>query len=257
MLMPAHRGLVTPVAALSGIPAPSGYQAQGVNFDGLTKVSCASLSCTDNNKLTIVWCSRQTTRAANTSVTFWAVDTANNLFPAAYSDPSPPTKYGIQYFLGFPDPTSISTTDNENIWVVNIFSCDYTVAAHAAAYLNNVLGPAFTSVFPLSILMNGLDFVIGDDNLGDPYFGDIADFQVWVGTSIVEADNTISTPNRRLFIDASGKPVDPAVAAAALGPPTVRCSATLGGPASSFATNQGTGGAFTTTGTLTLSATTP
>lgn len=59
--------------------------------------------------------------------------------------------------------------------------------------------------------------------------------------------------DRRNFIDADGKPVAPTVAIAAYGTPTVA----LIGNASAFLTNQGTGGAFTLTGSLTNAATSP
>ncbi len=83
--------------------------------------------------------------------------------------------------------------------------------------------------------------------------GDLADLFFNTTTSIVETDGTITEANRRNFIDALGKPVDPAVAVAAYGAPTLLMS----GGASGFAVNQGTGGDFVVTGTLTDASTSP
>ena len=90
------------------------------------------------------------------------------------------------------------------------------------------------------------------DPFGDITTGDFADFLFWPGVSILEEDNTISVPNLALFFNES-RPVDPAISIASLGSPAVMFS----GGASGFATNQGTGGAFTLTGILTTASTSP
>jgi hypothetical protein len=63
---------------------------------------------------------------------------------------------------------------------------------------------------------------------------DMADFRMWVGSKI---DFSIEA-NRRLFIDASGKPVDPSGARTAFGTPMLE----LSGDANSFASNTNGGG---------------
>lgn len=73
--------------------------------------------------------------------------------------------------------------------------------------------------------------------------GDIADLQIWFGQY---RDLSVAA-NRRLFITSDGKPVDPATAEASLGAPIVR----LSGPTASWHANDGTGGGFTLTGSLT------
>jgi hypothetical protein len=82
--------------------------------------------------------------------------------------------------------------------------------------------------------------------------GDFADMQLNTTVSIVENDNTITALNLAKIIN-GGKPVDPAIAAAAFGQQTVLFS----GDATTFGTNRGTGGAFTLTGTLTDADTSP
>lgn len=93
------------------------------------------------------------------------------------------------------------------------------------------------------------DVSIPDFNPGQRYTGDMADFQYRPGTYI---DFSISS-NRRNFITAGGAPVDPATAAAAHGTAAVLFQ----GGSSTFATNAGTGGTFTLTGSLTDAATHP
>lgn len=80
---------------------------------------------------------------------------------------------------------------------------------------------------------------------------DIAEFYLNIGTEI---DLSVEA-NRRLFIDASGKPVD-------LGPTGALPTGTapiiyLRGPYASFPPNKGSGGNFTVTGALTDAATSP
>ena len=77
----------------------------------------------------------------------------------------------------------------------------------------------------------------------------MADLMMWPGTYL---DFSVEA-NRRLFISAAGKPVDPAVAVAALGTPIVRFS----GPTASWHTNKGSGGGFTENGALTDASTSP
>jgi hypothetical protein len=77
----------------------------------------------------------------------------------------------------------------------------------------------------------------------------MANFMMWYGQAIdwsVEA-------NRRFIIDASGKAVDPALAIAHFGTPTIA----LIGDATAFQTNQGTGGAFSLSGSLTNASSSP
>jgi hypothetical protein len=68
---------------------------------------------------------------------------------------------------------------------------------------------------------------------------DLADLQIWEGQYI-----DLTQPANLQKLISGGKPVDPKIAAAAFGPLTVLFS----GDATTFGTNQGTGGAFTLTG---------
>ncbi len=79
--------------------------------------------------------------------------------------------------------------------------------------------------------------------------GDMADVWVAPGVSLLDGAGLIPEATRRLFISATGKPVDPSGFPAS--------AMLFSGNAASFGTNQGTGGAFTTTGTLTNSSSSP
>jgi hypothetical protein len=98
-----------------------------------------------------------------------------------------------------------------------------------------------------SMTFNGKMFYIFTDFDDDPMspagtvLGDVADFMLASGIDLFGGGSDIPEATRRLFIDANGKPVNPAVAVAALGTPAVLFS----GDASGFPTNQGNGGAFT------------
>lgn len=80
---------------------------------------------------------------------------------------------------------------------------------------------------------------------------DISDAFFFPGGTFV--DLTVEA-NRRKFIAADGKPVNPSIAIAAFGIPAIRFS----GDATTYTTNQGSGGAFLLTGTaLTNAGTSP
>lgn len=93
---------------------------------------------------------------------------------------------------------------------------------------------------------NGLDFYMPDNRSPSRLTLDFADVQMWVGQMIDP------TTNISKFIS-GGKPVNPSVAATAFGTQTFLFS----GDHTTFPTNQGTGGAFTLTGTLTDASTSP
>jgi hypothetical protein len=126
------------------------------------------------------------------------------------------------------------------------------ISGPAGIFFPNMSGVEFTRSgdvnFPgFSIKLSGLEFAIpclaaNADPVYNPAF-QIADFLMWTGVSL----DTSVTANRRLFIDASGDPVNPSVAIAALGTPVYD----VRGPASGIATNLGSAGNLTKTGTVT------
>lgn len=97
------------------------------------------------------------------------------------------------------------------------------------------------------------NFYFGTDSLGNFITGDVADFRLWMGAFI----DLTSINNRRLFVRANGKPADPSLANAVLGTPIISFIGTVASPVSTFPVNGGSGGSFTTTGTLTAASTSP
>jgi len=93
------------------------------------------------------------------------------------------------------------------------------------------------------------DFIFGgEDAFGDVSKFDVAQFYMAVGSN---ADIDLSNPANVAKFIAAGKPVDLLTS----GAPTALVL--FDGDASTFGTNQGTGGAFTLTGSLTNAATSP
>ena len=98
------------------------------------------------------------------------------------------------------------------------------------------------------------DWGVGASGDGSVKFqGGLAEMMFWPGVYI----DLSSTSNRRLFVSAGGKWVNPASAIATLGSPIVRFHLDKGEAATGFATNRGTGGNFAITGTLTIDSTSP
>lgn len=82
---------------------------------------------------------------------------------------------------------------------------------------------------------------------------DLSVYQLFVGTKIVQSDNTILSADVANFLTSNNKPVDPAVAALAYGTQSVLYA----GDSVGFATNQGNGGSSSLTGALTNATTSP
>ena len=102
--------------------------------------------------------------------------------------------------------------------------------------------------------LNGLPFYVGGDSYKN-FVGELAD--VWIGVGQF-LDLTVQA-NREKFIDANGKAADLGVDGS--GPtgvaPAIFFHRDTDAPASDFASNRGTGGAFSLTGSLTASSTNP
>lgn len=257
-------GLLDPTRMALEINAGGGgggtpYTASAVHFDGSTYLTNDSLTApSDTALLTFVTWFKTTQNVGE--ATLFVVDPDNAVVP--YFD-----------FAGghlnletaaLPNPASfeVQTADafNDGQWHCVIFSFDGTSGppTNYSVYIDDA--PASMIVGgdlgtrPFSVLGNGLKVQIGFDDTDAQgyYIGDVADYRIFYGVSILDGTD-IPVASRRLFIDANGKPVDPAIATAALGDATIQMT----GDATAFATNQGTGGAFTTTGALTDASTSP
>ncbi len=95
----------------------------------------------------------------------------------------------------------------------------------------------------------GSNFWFGQDGFGTKITGDVADFRLWLGTALDLSDVT----NRRLLLDAGGKPVAPSLANGVLGTPII----SFIGNSTNFPINGGSGGSFSVTGSLTNASSSP
>jgi len=239
-------------APAGGGPAP--YHADAVHFDGNTFLSIASLAATNNSRFSISGWIKLAAADLGNGWSLLANDTQNN-------DGIFDFRSDIIVECKFVSPSAGASTvivSNEvtsEVWVNFIFSVDNS-AQQAALYINDTAITFSATNFPspaVNFLYNGLDCFFGSDGYGDNGIADFADCRAQIGTSWLDGGGLIPEATRRLFIDAGGKPVDPATATGTLGAPTILFS----GDATGFGTNQGTGGTFTTTGTLTNASTSP
>lgn len=142
--------------------------------------------------------------------------------------------------IGVADSLSFLTS---NTWQHIICACDMNQSAgnkKLKIYVDDVdaTGNFSEATAAWTFVMNGKEFWLGDDDWGDTYTGDIADFSFWPGVNLLTAGD-ISEATRRLFIDGAGKKVDPSVAIASLGSPALMLT---GGVSGFMANSLGTSG---------------
>lgn len=253
---------------LSYVPTVANpYHANAVDFTSSTFMECASLTSTDSN----VWAASGWIRAAAdaiaTAPVLWSGDTAVNETPFCFlfrvGHPGS-SQFGAEFndipVTGDTQFSSGASLYNNDTWFHYLLAVQLNSAAPRTIklYINDIdvttrgsdTGVATSIIIPT----NGKSFrLCGDGSAADAFTGALADTRLMPNTLLLSGGD-IPVATRRLFISAAGKPVDPAIATAALGAPCMLFS----GNAANFGTNQGTGGTFTTTGTaLTNSATSP
>lgn len=232
------------------------YHASAVHFDGSTSIGTASLTCVDSEYVfSSHWFKTSSNQGGHV---VWAADTDGTFESVFYRFGDNDIKFNLgQDGVGALFALTVGVPSND-AWHHMLCAAQTNLSAgnkKVKIYLDDVdvtsaiqdIDPSFIPAF------NGKNFVFGDDGiLESTLVSDIADARVHIGHNIL-VDGDIPEATRRLFIDAQGKPVDPATATFSLGEPMVLFT----GDASTFATNQGTGGAFTTTGALTDASTSP
>lgn len=145
--------------------------------------------------------------------------------------------------------TSTSVTASSG-WVHFLCSFDLTNASNRSVYLNDVSDASWATYTNQNIDHTSTQFAVGSrPNAADKLNADLADVMWWEG---LFTDFSVGA-NRRLFIDAFGKPVRPAIAIASLGTPDLALYA----KEPNWHTNQGGGGGFTENGALTNASTSP
>ena len=221
------------------------YTANPVRFDGSSDVliNGADLSGSADTKLWTgsVWTRRisigvEHNIAFGVGIAYQVRFTGGNVFHVFGENAAGSTILSI---------TSTNTITN-TAWHHFLWSVDMTDVAKSRIYIDDV---AETTIVLIAFTNDIIDFTITDHSIGgrtnaaNKINAELADLQMWFG--VYSDFNT--TANRRNFISASGAPVDPVTAAAALGTPIVLMS----GATSSWHTNDGSGGGYTLTGALT------
>lgn len=243
------------------------YTASAVHFDGATSLHIASLTATDNPFYSFVGWMKLSQHEIDLQPEWFTTDPHGNFSPTLFGNRAIPGDPG---FVGFQisDASAVNSETMQSTaslqpdtWVCVIGSIDANAARKGKIYLGDVdvtdaaqwNDNSGGNTYPFTVASNGLMFRFGDDDFGNFWAGDFADWRIMPGVSLLNGSGDIPEATRRLFIDADGKPVDPAVTTAALGAPRILFS----GDQTTFATNQGTGGVFTLTGSLTNASTSP
>jgi hypothetical protein len=246
-------------------PAHGGYNPVGVRFIGWTGSNgqCAiklnGLSCTNNGFLSwAAWFKNPdwvpaTTAQQSLKPWLFQCDSGGSSVPTfrrntQSSSPFGPlnewaAEYGNNSSFNNNAVTSSSHLTN-NAWIHVMATADVNHASGSKIFKNYVGDVDRTDSLSSdpqvawTFTMNGKDFWLGSDSNGDSVFCDIADFSFWPGKSFLTAGD-ISLTTRRLFIDASGLPVNPSTAIAALGTPAIMCEGGVSGFLSNSRGNSG------------------
>ncbi len=231
------------------------YVTKGVHFNGSTYLRRSSGLSGQGTVTKLVWSMWTKLSAATDGVfgdpdTFSIVQGATGNAGFDYFNMNAGGSYFDTTPLGGPGQKITSTG-----WLGMICSVDLSGAGIAQIYQRDtdVQGYDDSGVSGPDTIVQTTNFYFGQDGFSTFITGDVADFRLWTGVSI----NLTSINNRRLFVRANGKPADPSLANAALGTPIVSFIGTVASPVSTFPVNGGSGGSFTTTGTLTAASTSP
>lgn len=235
--------LLAAIANLTdGDEGGGGYVAKAVHFDGATYLWNDSLVAVDGPAFSYaMW-----VKLASEDAMEWFTSNPDVSAACVFSSGGG----ALNFKLGSEsDPASNSTADVTanftDAYQLLLFSFEAGEAGAWAVYRgDDLITPNFVDdqgAFPFSPKLAGVPIPFGSDTYpGDvPFIADVADPRIMVGVSLLSG-GIIPEATRRLFIDENGKPVDPAIATAALGAPTVLFS----GDETTFGDNQGSGGAF-------------
>lgn len=236
------------------------YHADAVHFDGLTQIHRSSFSAGTENFYTFS-CWFKVESSAVGAPALWNADPDTN--EDAFCQFIAGT-HNLQFYYKDDSTTKrtprMSATVNTDFFDGNwhhILVC-MTAEGHPlnasrrVVYLDDVqVSPTLTTngPGPFNILVNARPFFVGNDNQGDFFVGDMADFW-WDNHTNYLSGSGFDLSFRRKFIDGGGKPVDP------VNFPTGNIL--FSGDSTTFSTNQGTGGTFTViSGALTDASTSP
>jgi uncharacterized protein YmfQ (DUF2313 family) len=240
------------------------YVANAVHFDGMTYLSCDTLSMPDSP----YWMTSFWIKTDGSDCSIWVVDPANSYTNYVWWTGYAPVIEGEEpgtlelgggtssQWFGIRTINLVDPSD----WIHVLFAIDTSVP-RAALYINGqrVDVKIVSTAEPIAnCLFHGLSMIIGADLTTDPdhsngngdYFtGDLADLWIATGTNYLDFNGNISASFINMFIDGNGSPTNPASF-----PPG---NILMTGNAQQFSHNQGTGGTFAVTGTLTNATSSP
>ncbi len=240
-----------------------GYVAKAVHFASLASVDCALTTGTDSPFLTAAIWFRLPAGALAKSPDLWDFGSMSAPFAVAPEVGFVDTDdIGAQVAndQGSPNIQVDSSTGLifEETWYCHLMAANTNFDSPGRIFQQYLGDISAVSSFiehgdttPFNMPFSGGRAAVPVYQNNRPFFSyefECADLQIYP----VFTDLSIEA-NRRLFFDADGKPVNPSVAVAALGDPFIL----LSGDASGFPINQGTGGTFTLTGTLTNASSSP
>lgn len=229
--------------------SPSRYQFKAVHFDGATFLRNAALASPDSPY--VAWSGWfRYAAGADTYDAVWVSnpDIYDNGF---YVDPGDQT---VGVFFANSDagatPYGFTPTNGTIVpggWLHMLIAGD-TSTGKFKVYVNDVdLTPVINPNAAFNMLYNARSLYIANDGGTSFYTGDMADFWWVSGVNLLDTSSppTIPVATRRRFITADGAPVDPVNFPSS--------AVLLTGGLGHFDQNQGSGGAFTVTGSLTAS----
>lgn len=232
-------------ATLAGSGGGGGFHMDAIHLDGSTALFTNEILTTDSGDLSFVFIGKFAEENGDSTV--WVSDPVSTYETFCVYDPAhgDPTTFRSS-FLG----DSLAQAETTTPFTPDVWHCVIcTVKTNAAAGLKKFkmydgdtdMSATFDDFGDGSFLtaVAGLPFFFAWDGFEEGIVWDVALFRFMPGISLLTGGD-IAEATRRLFIDADGKPVDPAVATAELGAGCVLFT----GDAASFGTNQGTGGAF-------------
>lgn len=249
-------GLGLGLSYVKGAPGAAEYVASAVHFDGSDLITIASVACTDNAFFSFsLWVKTATDQ---NFLTMWAVDPEGVQEPNYAYRAAGATRWRLAD-VAFSSELQADTSSLANAaWhhVLATAKCDLGAGLKIVKlYVDRVdvttnIDDAGSAFNPET---NGRAFSFG----GVPGEGIVADFaDVWIapGVSLLTgSDIALATLNK--FIDTNNKPVY--LGSDGSLPTGTAPALFFSGNAAQFATNRGTGGAASTTGTLTNAATSP
>ncbi len=250
---------------------PSFYVAKAVHFDGMTQITNDALVSSDNGTVSFS-CWFKVTSGPFQSGVIWASDAANNeanyytlvsetegLFQAGVDS----ANYDHMPYPFDPGGYLISSVDT---WHHILVSFDLSIseaaiyldgAVYIVAPLTNANGAIVIAGSPSGTLpFNGLEFSVGNDGSTPGLTAcDIADLWVAPGVSLLNGSGYIPADTIHKFIDPFGHPIF--LGADGSAPTGTAPAVFMTGDHTTFGTNAGTGGTFSTTGVLTDADTHP